>query len=140
MTETELIIAWSEVSGHLWTVLQFWASISFGMIAVAHFASEQLNRLLVVLLTVLYVLFSLYCAGFYISDVELLMALYEEAQLSLEERNGKGVFLSAFVHYPPVKLSALFGVVGFPTIFLGSIFYLLYRYKSVNKGGERGSS
>lgn len=140
MNEAELILAWGEISGHLWTIVQFWASISFGVIAVAHFASEKLNHFLVLLVIFLYTLFSIYCGGFYVSDIQLLLALYEEAGSLLTERGEDAVFLTAFANYPQVWTGALFGLLGLPSIYLGSIAYLIYRYRGRVKGEQSKAS
>ena len=128
MTEADLIVAWGEISAHLWTIVQFWTSITFGVIAISHFASERLNLFRVALIVILYLLFSLMCFGFFRADVQLLLSLYEEASVLLEERDEASIFLSQFVEYFPTKSFAPFGLVGFPLIFLGSIGYLLHRF------------
>ena len=139
MNEADLILAWGEISAHLWTIIQFWASISFGIIAVAHFAPENLNRFLVVLLIALYTLFSVYCAGLFISDIELLLALYKEAEAALAQRTGEAIFLSAFINYPPSS-GAPFILIGLPLVYLGCIAYLIHRYRGVISGGHRKAS
>jgi hypothetical protein len=140
MNEAEMILAWGEISGHLWTIVQFWASISFGVIAVAHFASEKMNDFLVLLVIFLYTLFSIYCGGFYISDIQLLLALYQEAEFLLAERGEEAVFLTAFANYSPWWTGVLFGLIGLPSIYLGSIAYLIYRYRGRAESAQSKAS
>ncbi|MBT4518975.1 MAG: hypothetical protein HOC23_03130 [Halieaceae bacterium] len=54
MTEAELLSLLSEAIDRVWALLQWWASISFGLLLVAHLAGEKLNRFLVILLASLY--------------------------------------------------------------------------------------
>ena len=131
MNEAEIIVAWGEVSAHLWTILQFWASISFGIIALAHFAPERLNNFLVAFVIFLYTVFSFMCGGLYLSDFELLAALYEEADILLSERGEGAIFLSKFAQYQNMSGVPIL-LFGFPSIYLGCIAYLIYRYR-----GER---
>mgnify|MGYP001826415758 CR=1 FL=1 len=139
MNEAELIIAWGEVSGHLWTVIQFWASISFGVIAIAHFAPEKLNLFLVLFVIFLYTLFSLYCASLFVEDAQLMMSLYEEASLLLVQRGEDAIFLSAFINYQPI-MAIPFTFIGFPAVFIGSISYLVYRYHGTRSDARNRAS
>lgn len=133
MNEGELILAWGEISGHIWTIIQFWASISFGVIAVAHFFPQNLNRHLVVFVIFLYTLFSSFCASLVIADAQLMMALYKEAGALLVQRGEDAIFLSSFVDYQP-GAAALFTFIGFPSVFVGSIAYLVFRYRGSRAG------
>ncbi len=45
--------------GQLWSLLQWWGSISFGLMALTRFSGRQLNRVIVIALTGLYSLFTL---------------------------------------------------------------------------------
>jgi hypothetical protein len=46
--------------GHAWSLLQWWASISFGLIALTHFGAARLTWLLVAILVTLYTLFTVF--------------------------------------------------------------------------------
>jgi len=60
MTEYERIYLASDYLNRTWGVMQFWASISFGLIAVAHFSSKHLTTLATPGLTILYIAFTLF--------------------------------------------------------------------------------
>jgi len=43
MSKYELIFALSEVASHLYTILQFWAEVSFSLAVLAHVAADRFN-------------------------------------------------------------------------------------------------
>jgi hypothetical protein len=58
--ETAILELIAIAMGHAWSLLQWWANISFGLIALTHFGAARLNRLLVVTLVILYTLFTVF--------------------------------------------------------------------------------
>lgn len=60
MTEYEITFLISEYVNRQWGVMQFWASISFGLMAASHFSAKHLNLLAVVVISTLYVSFSIF--------------------------------------------------------------------------------
>lgn len=58
--ETAILELVAIAMGHAWSLLQWWASISFGLIALTHFGAPRLNRLLVIVLVTLYSLFTVF--------------------------------------------------------------------------------
>lgn len=60
MTESEIVYQISEILNRLWVIQQWWASVSFGVLIVAHLASKQLNGVLVSALLFLYSVYSFY--------------------------------------------------------------------------------
>lgn len=60
MSEAEIAYQVSEIYNRVWSIQQWWASISIGLLILAHLASEKLNLFLVVFIMALYSSFSLY--------------------------------------------------------------------------------
>lgn len=60
MTEYEIAFLISEYVNRQWDVMQFWASISFGLMAASHVAAKHLNLLAAVVISVLYISFSIF--------------------------------------------------------------------------------
>ena len=63
MNELALVETIRDSFGILWSSLQWWASISFGLIALSTFGRERLNLPITIFLTVLYSLFTVYTLG-----------------------------------------------------------------------------
>ena len=60
MSEAEIVYQLSEMYNKIWSVQQWWASISIGLLILAHLASERINLFLVLFIMALYSSFSLY--------------------------------------------------------------------------------
>ncbi|UTF58656.1 hypothetical protein [Gilvimarinus sp. DA14] len=60
MTEFEISYLTSESLDRMWDIMQFWVSITFGLIAMSHIARRHLNIILVGAVSLLYLLFSLF--------------------------------------------------------------------------------
>jgi hypothetical protein len=60
MTESEITFQLSELFDRWWVIHQWWVSVSFGLIAVAHFAGHKLNYVLAGVILGLYTAFSLW--------------------------------------------------------------------------------
>ena len=60
MSEAEIAYQISETFNRIWSMQQWWASISVGMIVLAYVASEKLNTFLVTIVIFLYSAFSFY--------------------------------------------------------------------------------
>jgi hypothetical protein len=58
MNEADLLYHLSEAINRMWTLMQWWASISFGLLLVAHFAADKLNKYLMIFLSLLYIGFT----------------------------------------------------------------------------------
>ena len=60
MTEAELLMFATEAIDRLWSLMQWWASISFGLLVVAHIDSSRIGAYLAVLVPLLYTCFSFF--------------------------------------------------------------------------------
>ena len=59
MTEAELAFQISESINRGWGLIQWWASVSFGLLIVPHVAADKLNFFLLFVVITLYTVFSL---------------------------------------------------------------------------------
>lgn len=60
MTGFEISYLLSEELNRMWDIMQFWVSITFGLIAMSHIAHRHLNVILVGAVSLLYLMFSLF--------------------------------------------------------------------------------
>ena len=129
MTEAEIVYQISEIFNRAWTLQQWWASISFGLLLVAHVASERLNGFLLTVLLTLYCAFTALVQQMLGRNLEMVHGYRESLQQIME----KGVALSpgSMVYAQPNpwfhEAAAWFALVG---TFVGTCSYLVYRYWS----------
>lgn len=124
MSEYELIYLSSEYLNRTWSLLQFWASISFGLIAVAYFASKHLHLVMVITLTILYLAFTTFISSIIGLNEHIVAGFFEDlAALNSLSQGATHLFEAA--PGPMMKVSII--VVYFGTG-LGVLFFLWYSY------------
>lgn len=133
MTEYEYLYLASENYAQSVAIWQFWSGISFGYMALSHFAARQLNVLIVCVLSVLYIAFTL----FIISSMGELWEMNNAYESALRELAGSEAGVSiptqawlATQEGAEVKTF----VVAFFGTFIASLLYLPFRYLWPNTG------
>lgn len=115
------------------SLLQWWASISFGLIALSHIGRKQLNLSLVILIVLLYIGFSLAMLAIFFDEIAIsnkIVLLLKD----MESTNEPGKEFIDFMNNKGFPLWGVFGLtISFIGTFIGSIFYVLYAYKSNKK-------
>ena len=122
MTEAELIYQLGESANRLWTLVQWWASISFGLVALAHFSIRKLSLALVGALLSLYVLFSLLLAEINFG-IAMQMNRIRETLGDLDAAGELSAVGQASIGPAPVLLP-----VTLLLTFFGTITFVLYSY------------
>ncbi len=135
MTEFEIILLINENANRLWTIMQFWASVSFGLIIVAHIAVKKLHLAMVLVLSFLYIGFSLFA----LSMLKLISGVSDGYLMDLEVIVQSGKDLS---HAGKILVSnnvdggtLLLITMTFLGTFLSSITFLWYSYFSKRNSG-----
>lgn len=124
MSEYETVYLFSEYINRTWTVMQFWASVSFGLIALAHFASKQLNLLLAFLVSTLYVAFSLYVMMILRLSGTVADGFLVQLQSLQSADNPLGPGAQAVLASDLTPLQDAIIVVSFFGVFIGALTYL----------------
>ena len=109
--------------------MQWWASVSFGLLAVAQFGRDQLNRVFIVVLALLYAAFTLYTAV----NITSFFREFDGYRADLRGIAETGeISAGALAWITPTRMGALL----FPSfatctlgIFFGVLFYLVYSYR-----------
>ena len=131
MDELTLIQIRSDSFAQVWSSLQWWASISFGLIALCAFKRERLNLAVTAGLTVLYTVFSIYTllnVGSMMTNVVGAMA-----ELSaLRDAGQIGYIGTQVIGYAegPGGLNGTVFLVCFVATYGGSLAYLWYSHRS----------
>lgn len=134
MTEIDLYIAWSEIKTQVWSQVQFMASISFGLVALAHFSDERLSKVVVVILSILYSGFFLHSLTLVRTDLGLAQAVYNQAA-ELAALEAATPTIKALANYPSgfTYISPFFFTFVIPCVYFGSIFYLVHQYRRIKQ-------
>lgn len=125
MTESEILENIFKIFDRYWSIIQWWASVSFGFIAVAHFAVDKLSRALVALLILLYVLFTAWVVDFYLFNVQILAGFRKDlSQLGDAAHFGTRSLLESSI----VKGGIVLQDIAFMLTFFGAVGYLIYTF------------
>jgi hypothetical protein len=134
MSEFELLELVDLSLSRAWSHMQWWGGVSFGLIAVAHFAGKKLNLLYVAFLSVLYIAFSFYAyanlslavglTGVYITTLESLVdtgELSEAGTAALRVYEDTGPRVAGWIQI------AVFG------LFIASLAFLFLTFWNLRK-------
>jgi hypothetical protein len=136
MNENDLISFYSDITDRLWVLAQFWGSVSLGLVALAHFASEKIKGM------ILYGVIFLYSA--YTFSVFAMMRanriVLDSVVLDLQDLELSGETLSRTgVIVQEAGLGqwegALWAVVVFST-YLGCVGYVIYAHRNRKAGAN----
>ena len=127
MSEAEIAYQLSEIYNRVWSIQQWWASISIGLLILAHLASEKLNLFLVLFIMALYSSFSLYVFNIlgrnwntithYIQDLQSLVDAGQKLS------SGTLTFLE-----PQSEIITTVIIIVLIATFMGCNAYLVYSY------------
>lgn len=133
VTETEILNQLSEVYDRYWSINQWWASISFLIIAISHFASHRLNRFLIVIIIGLYSAFSIWLYRYLVYNEDLVRGFLQD----LDQLRLSGIEISqAALNTLTLKDDAstlLFERIAQAGTFICSITYLIYSQSDISK-------
>ena len=115
--------------GQLWSLVQWWASVSFGLIALGHFASKKLNLAFVIVLTVLYTSFSAYFLGNTGSMVLEIRGYRDELMLLMNAGELGPAGIAFLENYGSTSVTVIGFIVALFGTFLGTVGFLIYSYR-----------
>lgn len=132
MTEADLIDTIFAIFDRYWNMIQWWGSVSFGLIAVAQFAVDRLNVFLLSLLILLYTLFTAWVGIYYFFNLELLWGFRQDlAELGSMAHHGTKALLTSRTVVKGVILQDVAVVL----TFFSSIAYLIFSFFTRRGGG-----
>jgi hypothetical protein len=133
MDEFQLVETYREGWAVLWGQMQWWASVSFGLLALASFGRKHLSFGVAIGLTTLYSLFSIFCyINFQVIVVSVSGAIAELETLEDITYAGQNILDAQNVS----SINGLFFYACFLATFCGSLAYLWHSYhKNKSEGG-----
>lgn len=130
MTEADLLSQLTSVGSFLWSLMQYWTSVSIGFLIGSHFVANRLNAIVLTLFILIYIFFTVQIT------ILIRLQLQEIAAIGMDLNNmaDSGIVLSntarVFLEQSPVINQTLAGQIArllmFGSMFLLTIFYPLY--------------
>jgi len=132
--EAELVSQYSIVLDRIWSITQYWSSVSFGLIVVAYFAAHKLNRSLLASLTTMYTVYT-----FWIFLALARNTLWQRSiAQDLQDLANGGITLTSYaselvqVVAAPSFVYAILPIVIYMGLYFASMTYLIYTYRRKN--------
>ncbi len=126
MSEAEIAYQMSEYLNRIWTMQQWWASISLAVLVMAHLASARLNLFLVLISLALYTSYTLYMAQMMRANIETVYALASDLEVLINSgavNSNNAREMISIKHSNPFLYYLTFGGT-----YLSVCAYLLYSY------------
>ena len=128
MTIAELLAEISTSQERIWAILQYWSSVSFGLIIAMHMIQTQLKWVLVSALLLIYSAFSAFCVYYVMQANALAFYLNQQAYILIDELQTQGNDFSLVRDGLEASWSS--GFVGASSFFLAGVglFFLTNAY------------
>jgi len=133
MSEAEITFQISEILNRIWVMQQWWASISIGVLVMAHLASSRLNLLLIFISLILYTSYTLYMAQMSSQNVKDMHALASDMQALIDSVAVQSS--NALRQVQTVNTDVKLYLITFGGTYLCVVIYLIYSYISARKSG-----
>ncbi|MFT4873293.1 hypothetical protein [Congregibacter sp.] len=127
MTEKEIVDLIFIIYDRYWTVLQWWASVSFGLILVAHFAVEKLKLTWIVGIIALYTTYSAWIWILLAYNISMVYG-YGSDLLALSTTGPLSEGTKAVLSFPYLIQGTVLGWVALSATFVLCNGYLIYTY------------
>jgi len=131
MTEAEITYQISEYLNRIWDMQQWWASISIGVLVMAHLASAHLNLFLIVISLGLYTSYTLYMSQMAGENYETIVALAADLQRLID--SGVVQSQNAIEQTAIVDTSPALYIVTYAGTYISVVSYLIYCYLKARK-------
>jgi hypothetical protein len=137
MTEADLLAQLNSFGGFLWTLLQYWTSVSIGILIGSHFVAKRLSVVFLALFLFVYILFTLQALELMRMQVFQIRSI----AMDLNDLADNEVVLShtarTFLERSPVVNENITGPIirglMFGIMFLVTLFYPIYCKRNSEK-------
>jgi len=136
MPDYQILLFEQESFTSIWYAIQWWASISFGLIALTRFSGKQLNLPIVIGVSIIYSLFTVFTIVNMLMVVAGLQGTREDLR-ALRDSGGIGLAAERLLGFREqyASVNGLIILTCVVATFAGTIAYLVYAYRK-----ERRSS
>ena len=130
MTEADLLSQITAVGSLLWSLMQYWTSVSIGILIGSHFVANRLNLILLSLFVLIYIFFSIQIVILMRLQVQEIVAIGMDLKNIADNDFALSNAAKTFLEKSPVVNETLAGPVSralmFGTMFLLTIIYPFY--------------
>ena len=126
MTEAEIAYMVSEYLDRVWSMQQWWASVSIGVLVMAHLASDKLNLLLVCISLGLYTTYTLYMQQMSHENIETVFALLRDLEVLVD--SGKVSSNNAEELLNILAINPALFILTFGGTYICVVSYVIYSY------------
>lgn len=126
MTEAEIAFQVSEYLDRVWSMQQWWASVSIGVLVMAHLAAEKLNLFLVCISLALYTTYTLYMQQMSRENVETVFALLRDLEVLVD--SGKVSSNNAEELLEILTINPVLFILTFGGTYICVVSYVIYSY------------
>jgi len=126
MSEAEIAYQLSEYLNRIWSMQQWWASISIGVLVMAHLASSRLNLFLVCISLGLYTTYTLYMLQMLGENYDTIVALANDLKALVD--SGKVNSSNAMQMLQIPDTSGALYYITFGGTYISVVSYLIYSY------------
>jgi hypothetical protein len=107
MTEAELVAQMAAHGDRLWSITQYWTSVSFGILIAGHFAADRIHWSILVFFGLLYLAFSDACYGMLVFDSGAIRAGLDQLQSMVDDGEPLGHIGKNFIENAPLNNQTL---------------------------------
>ena len=130
MSEAEILAQINSVGEFLWSLLQYWTSVSIGVLIGSHFVASRLNSVIIALFLLIYVLFTIQIALLLRVQMHALHGLALDLRQLAENGNALSNAAVNWLNYAPVSSDSLWAKIGRQALgaamFVATISYPIY--------------
>ena len=128
MTELGILELAAERADLNWEIFQFWSGVTFAYMAVGHFASKNINWLIVVVLSILYASLSVVVGHMWSNNAAVMGGFMQELEIlanSTELSAASQAWLANVKPTPQFQIPLSIATLG---TFLSALIYLPYNH------------
>ena len=129
MPDLPLVAEFREALSSTVAQLQWWASVSFGLIALAHFGRKHLTLMVAICLSAAYLMFTLFAFVNAAFLGRIMAGTLTELSALRDSRNISAVGLALLKIDELGRLNGIVMIVCIAVTFLGTLTFLWYAYR-----------
>ena len=130
MSEAEMLSQINSVGELLWSLMQYWTSVSIAVLIGSHFVASRLNAIVIALFLLIYVLFTLQIGLLLRLQMYALQGLAMDLRLLADSGVSLSNTATNWLKYAPVANDSLLGQLSrqvmASAMFVATIFYPIY--------------
>ena len=133
VSEAEILEQLFSTFDRYWFIVQWWASVSFGLIMIAYFAAEKISALLLGTILGLYLIYTSWVYMLLVYNVDIGAGLLADLNSLSNSDELKTQGARVALENPFVIYGTWLGNVALPLTFFACIGYLLYAYSHARR-------